>query len=140
MAKTRFCEHAFGLDVYNVFGTSGIVRGLQEGPGGSRDGSRNAPRRPCRDSPLLEPIFSQKCSKQRAESDPDIVQKLVQKWSLKITQTRTQNDHRNLLTLAGFWSPFCCNFVLLAKRARDGSQRAFTWLQEGSKRAPRRPR
>ena len=58
-AKTRFWAHAFGLDFYSVFGTSGLLRELQEGPGGSRDGSRKAPRRPCKSGPLLEPILSQ---------------------------------------------------------------------------------
>ena len=71
-AKTRFCAHAFGLDFYNVFGTSGLERELQEGPGGSLDGSRKAPRRPCKSGPLLEPIFSQKCSKNRPQIGPEI--------------------------------------------------------------------
>ena len=57
MAETRFCAHAFGLDFYSVFGTSGLLRELQEGPGGSRDGSRKASRRPCKSGPLLEPVF-----------------------------------------------------------------------------------
>ena len=56
--KARFCAHAFGLDFYSVFGTSGLLRELQEGPGGSPDGSRKAPRRPCKSGPLLEPILS----------------------------------------------------------------------------------
>ena len=57
-AKTRFWAHAFGLDFYSVFGTSGLLRELQEGPGGSRDGSRKAPRRPCKSGQFLEPILS----------------------------------------------------------------------------------
>ena len=76
MAKRRFCAHAFGLDFYSVFGTSGFVRELQEGPGGSRDGSRKASSRPCKSGPLLERLFSQKCSKSRPNRDPEIAQKL----------------------------------------------------------------
>ena len=85
VAKTRFCAHAFGLDVSNVFGTSGLLIELQEGPGGSLDGSRKAPRRPCKSGPLLEQMFSQKCSQNRFKRGPEIPSKLVQKWSLKIT-------------------------------------------------------
>ena len=86
MAKTRFCAHAFGLDFYIVFGTSGLIRELQEGPGGSRAGSRKAPRRPCKSGPLWEAIFSQKSSKNRFQKGPEIALELVQKWSLKMTQ------------------------------------------------------
>ena len=73
MAKTRFCAHAFGLDFYSVFGTSGLVRELQEGPGGSRDGSRKAPRRPCKSGPLLVLILA----KSALKIDPKGVQELI---------------------------------------------------------------
>ena len=62
MAKTRFCAHAFGLDFYSVFGTPGLLRELQEGPGGSPDGSRKAPRRPCKSDPLFGANFEPKMS------------------------------------------------------------------------------
>ena len=72
MAKTRFCAHAFGLDFYSVFGTSGLIRELQEGPGGSPDGSRKAPRRPCKSGPLLEPILNQKRIQNGPRRGPNI--------------------------------------------------------------------
>ena len=73
MAKTRFCEHAFGLDFCSVFGTSGLVRKLQEGPGGSLDGSRKAPRRPCKSDHL----WSQFLSQNARNIDPKGVQKFL---------------------------------------------------------------
>ena len=72
----RFCKHAFGLDVYNVFGTSGLLKELQEGPGGSQDGSTRL------QDGLVKVIhfWSTFLAKNVPKIDPKGIQKFLENW------------------------------------------------------------